>query len=148
MANVHKKNRTQFICSPILTILLLSGGLTACNGANNETSSNSLSSSSGVSTSSSPSPLSSSSAGNPIANLEQWQFILGINAGGDVVKTPEGITFEADSYFTNGSIYSTTQNIAGTTSPALYQTERYGDANYEIPLGSGRFKVVLKFAEQ
>ncbi len=142
-------NRTQFSCSPFLSILFLCGALAACGGTKDDTSSSS--SSSGVSTSSSSSSSSTSSStssGNPIGNMERWQFILGVNAGGDVYQASDGLTFEADTYFTNGTTHSTTNAITGTTNPTLYQTERYGDVNYEIPLGSGHFKVVLKLSEQ
>lgn len=140
-------NRNRSSCSPFLTVLLLCGVLTACGGTNDDET-NSSSSSGSLSSSSSSSASSSASSGNPIANMDRWQFILGVNAGGDVYKATDGLTFEADKYFTNGTVHSTTATITGTTSPALYQTERYGDVNYEIPLGSGLFKVVIKLSEQ
>ena len=49
--------------------------------------------------------------------------------------------------FSGGSAYSTAAAIAGTTDDPLYQTERYGNFTYTIPVANGQYLVTLKFAE-
>ncbi|NEU06719.1 hypothetical protein GZH53_00180, partial [Flavihumibacter sp. R14] len=56
--------------------------------------------------------------------------------------------WKADQYFTGGSVFSTTTAISNTTNDALYQTERYGNVTYNIPVPqSGQYTVELHFAE-
>ena len=43
--------------------------------------------------------------------------------------------------------YRTTAAIAGTTDDALYQSERYGNFSYNVPVANGNYVVTLKFAE-
>lgn len=71
---------------------------------------------------------------------------LRINAGGPTY-TYEGITWNADQYFTGGSTYSDNTPIAGTTNDQLYQSERYGNITYAIPVPVGGYTVKLHFAE-
>ena len=37
--------------------------------------------------------------------------------------------------------------ITGTTEGKLYQTERYGNSTYTLPVANGNYNVTLKFAE-
>ncbi len=69
-----------------------------------------------------------------------------INAGGSSV-TFNGQTWGADNSFSGGSTYSVGNAIAGTTNDAIYQTERFGNFNYSIPLTNGSYTVILHFAE-
>src|SRR5208337_3996541 len=46
-----------------------------------------------------------------------------------------------------GSVAATTATITGTTDPTLYQSERYGNFSYNVPLANGNYTVTLKFAE-
>ena len=73
-----------------------------------------------------------------------------LNAGGPALTTSFG-AFAADQYYSPSSRTATTRAaIAGTTDPALYQTERYstnGTLSYAVPVANGRYSVVLHFAE-
>ncbi|MDX1995676.1 MAG: malectin domain-containing carbohydrate-binding protein, partial [bacterium] len=70
-----------------------------------------------------------------------------INAGGGEYTTTSGLFFQADQYFTNFNTFSTAASIAGTEDDPLYQTERWGDFNYNIPAVNGDYVVTLYFAE-
>ncbi|WP_375437481.1 malectin domain-containing carbohydrate-binding protein, partial [uncultured Hymenobacter sp.] len=71
---------------------------------------------------------------------------LRLNAGGEALTTSQG-TFAADQYATGGAVFSTAAPIAGTSDDALYQTERYGNFTYNLPVPNGQYSVVLHFAE-
>ena len=72
-----------------------------------------------------------------------------INVGGGQVISSSGETWQADNYFTGGNTFSnTSQVISGTGLQGVYQTERYGQFSYEIPVSSpGKYFVELHFAE-
>ena len=59
----------------------------------------------------------------------------------------QGIIYRANTQFSTGYAYTTTAAIAGTTDDPLYQSERYGDFSYAIPVATGDYLVTLKFAE-
>ena len=68
-----------------------------------------------------------------------------INTGGPAVT--EG-NWQADNYFTGGITYEdNSAPVAGTTDPAVYKDERYGDFSYAMPLPNGNYTVKLHFAE-
>ncbi|MGM0718181.1 MAG: malectin domain-containing carbohydrate-binding protein, partial [Halobacteriota archaeon] len=69
------------------------------------------------------------------------------NAGGDEYTTADGTVFEADTNFDGGSPYDTTEAIDGTEDDPIYQTERYGNFSYDVPLEDGTYDVTLHFAE-
>ena len=70
-----------------------------------------------------------------------------INAGGPQV-TAGGNLFSADQFSTGGDLYENIVSINNTTDDALYQTERWGDLTYAIPVSSqGAYDVRLHFAE-
>ncbi|MBN1693881.1 T9SS type A sorting domain-containing protein [candidate division WOR-3 bacterium] len=77
--------------------------------------------------------------------------INALNAGGDTYLSPvsgiEYIDDETTGWLSGGTPYSGTNAIAGTTDDTLYQSERYGDFGYDIPLTNGSYDVVFKFAE-
>ncbi len=72
-----------------------------------------------------------------------------INAGGPLYVDSDGDTWLADSFFTGGQVYSTTEPIANTEDDPLYQTERYGaDFSYSFPVTTtGTYTVDLHLAE-
>jgi len=72
--------------------------------------------------------------------------ILRINSGGPTV-TNGTETWVNDQYFTGGATYSTSQAIGNTTQDNIYQTERFGNVSYKIPVSSGTYRVNLHFAE-
>ena len=51
-----------------------------------------------------------------------------------------------DSYFEGGQIASYPTPVSGTDDPELYQTERWGNFSYAIPLSPGKYSVSLHFA--
>ncbi|MEB3310438.1 MAG: malectin domain-containing carbohydrate-binding protein [Snowella sp.] len=71
-----------------------------------------------------------------------------INAGGSSYLDGLGQLWTADQNFAGGNLFSTTQAIAGTNDPTLYQTERWGNFSYNIPVSApGTYQVKLNFAE-
>lgn len=70
-----------------------------------------------------------------------------INAGGDEVSAYGGVTWEADKYFSGGQRNSTNQPIGRTLADEIYETERWGDFSYDIPLDHGTYTVKLHFVE-
>ncbi len=73
--------------------------------------------------------------------------IFAINAGGGQYTSASGVVYQADTDYSPSEAASTTATITGTTDPVLYQTERYGNFSYQIPLANGNYIVTLKFAE-
>ena len=51
-----------------------------------------------------------------------------------------------DSYFEGGQIAAYQEPVSGTDDPELYQTERWGNFSYAIPVAPGRYSVWLHFA--
>lgn len=72
-----------------------------------------------------------------------------VNAGGSSYTDPSGNIWSADKDFTGGSTYTGTGSIAGTTTPVLYQSERYNTSTleYRFAVPNGSYSVDLKFAE-
>lgn len=77
--------------------------------------------------------------------------IHALNAGGNTYTSQasgiEYIDDESSGWLSGGDTYSGTDAIGGTGDDTLYQTERYGDFSYAIPLANGSYDVVFKFAE-
>ncbi len=73
--------------------------------------------------------------------------VIRINSGGPA-QNFGGEAWVADQYFTGGTVYSTTNPIANTTQDQIYQTERFGNFSYAIPVGqAGTYAVDLHLAE-
>jgi len=53
----------------------------------------------------------------------------------------------ADRYFVGGSHVSYTERVAGSDSPQIYGSERFGNFSYCIPVAPGRYTVRLHFRE-
>ncbi|RMG26783.1 MAG: hypothetical protein D6730_08375, partial [Bacteroidetes bacterium] len=72
-----------------------------------------------------------------------------INCGGPAYTTVAGELFEADAFYSGGSIFSVSNNIANTPDDALYQSERYAaNLSYDLPVPTvGNYEVRLHFAE-
>ena len=79
--------------------------------------------------------------------LASGAYSLRVNAGGGAYTDPEGLIWTADANFAGGSPYAVTNPIANTTTPALYQTCRWGAFTYTLPAPNGSYSVTLKFAE-
>jgi hypothetical protein len=92
---------------------------------------------------------SSLSAG-PMLNalsVEPLASSYAINVGGVGYVDASGLTYQADTNFEGGHVASTSSPIAKTEDDALYQSERYGEFNYDLPIADGEYTVTLKFAE-
>ncbi len=75
-----------------------------------------------------------------------------INAGGGSYTDSRGQVWQADQDFNTGNTFTTTTPIAGTSDPALFQSERYDPAGapelqYSLPVPNGVYRVNLYFAE-
>jgi hypothetical protein len=70
-----------------------------------------------------------------------------INAGGPEYVDTNGTVYMADTNFSGGKTYRTVKSIGGTQEETVYQSERYGDFSYDIPVPNGNYIVTLKFAE-
>ncbi len=51
-----------------------------------------------------------------------------------------------DNYFEGGQLATYAQEVTGTDDPELYETERWGNFSYAVPVTPGRYSVVLHFA--
>lgn len=51
-----------------------------------------------------------------------------------------------DNYFEGGQLATYSLEVTGTDDPELYETERWGNFTYAIPVTAGRYEVVLHFA--
>jgi len=70
-----------------------------------------------------------------------------INSGGPQL-TAGGNVFSADLFASGGELFDNIVSINGTTDDALYQTERWGNFTYNIPVpGQGAYDIRLYFAE-
>ena len=73
--------------------------------------------------------------------------VIRINSGGPA-QNFGGEAWVADQYFTGGNTFATTAAISGTTQDQIYQSERWGNVQYAIPVPSpGTYAVDLHLAE-
>jgi hypothetical protein len=72
-----------------------------------------------------------------------------VNAGGSALTDASGNVWTGDTGSNGGSTYSNPTSISGTTTPALYQTERWSSSTlqYQFAVTNGTRTVNLKFAE-
>ena len=70
-----------------------------------------------------------------------------VHAGGGSYTDHSGTIFQTDTDFSGGATASTNSTIAGTVDSPLYQSVRYGNFAYNIPLANGSYTVLLKFNE-
>ncbi|MBI3684011.1 MAG: IPT/TIG domain-containing protein [Acidobacteria bacterium] len=72
-----------------------------------------------------------------------------VNAGGTAYTDPQNRIWSADYGYNGGSTFSTTSAISNTTTPELYQIQRYatGSLQYQFSVANGTYTVALKFAE-
>lgn len=80
------------------------------------------------------------------ANTFGTSTLFAVNSAGLQYVATDG-TYSADYGSDGGGTASVEDPIANTTDDTLYQSERYGNFSYEIPVGSGTYSVTLKFAE-
>jgi Malectin domain len=54
----------------------------------------------------------------------------------------------ADQYYNDGFTFSNSAiAIAGTLDDPIYQSERWGEFTYEVPVPKGDYEVIIHFAE-
>ncbi len=82
-----------------------------------------------------------------VAESPTNQPVFAVNCGGPRYVNKTGIIYQADTGFVGGGTYFTTSPIAGTDDVTLYQSERWGNFSYKIPVANGNYRVTLKFAE-
>jgi large repetitive protein len=82
-----------------------------------------------------------------VAESPTNQPVFAVNCGGPRYVNKTGIIYQADTGFVGGGTYSTTNPIGGTDDALLYQSERWGNFSYNIPVTNGNYTVTLKFAE-
>ena len=72
-----------------------------------------------------------------------------VDAGGGAYTDSSGYVWSADYGYSGSNTYATSSFIANTTTPVLYQSERYqpGGFSYQFTVPSGSYTVRLKFAE-
>lgn len=74
--------------------------------------------------------------------------VAAINSGGSQYKSSTtGVTCLADTKYIGGTAGNTTTAISGTVDDTIYQSERYGNFSYSIPVVNGNYNVTLKFVE-
>jgi hypothetical protein len=72
-----------------------------------------------------------------------------INAGGGSYTDPSGNFWAADTNYSGGYVYAPGKTVTGTTTPAIYQSQRWNDKSlaYDFSVENGTYTVNLKFAE-
>jgi len=73
--------------------------------------------------------------------------LYALNSGGQAFTSSDGTAYSADENFTGGTAFDTPDPIAGTSDDAIYQSERWGNFTYNIPIVNGTYDVLLQFAE-
>jgi hypothetical protein len=58
-----------------------------------------------------------------------------------------GQVWGADRYYSHGLAVSRPESVVKTPDPEMFQSERYGNFRYTIPVAEGRYTVNLRFAE-
>jgi len=80
----------------------------------------------------------------------QTTAVVRINAGGSAYTDPSGNVWAADSGSNGGYIYAPGRTVTNTTTPVLYQSQRWWDQQpltYTFAVANGNYNVKLKFAE-
>lgn len=74
--------------------------------------------------------------------------VMAVNGGGSKFTASNGITYQADKYFSGGFSHSVSTAVAGTTDDALFQIGHYGTKfSYDVPLASGTYNITFDFVE-
>lgn len=80
-------------------------------------------------------------------SLNGANIIAAINVGSSTGDYYQDIYYQPDVYFTDGTQHSTTDFIMDAGDSDIFNTERYGDFTYEVPVEAGTYSVTLHFAE-
>lgn len=79
--------------------------------------------------------------------IQELEEVFAVNAGGPEYIDTTGTIYQADNSFIGGKTSQETVAIAETEDDPLYQTERYGNFSYAIPVSNGDYMVTFRFAE-
>ncbi|WKN43593.1 malectin domain-containing carbohydrate-binding protein [Tunicatimonas pelagia] len=93
------------------------------------------------------SPYSAVASATTQATPEPSTVLYAINAGGAAFTAADGTEFTADRLVSGGRTYKGNASISGTTDDFIYQSERYGNFTYNLPVSDGTYEVTLLFAE-
>lgn len=87
------------------------------------------------------------SSGIAMEGLESRRLLaattLRVDVGGNGFTESSGKVWQADRGFTGGTVSTTGGAVAGTTSDGLYNSRRFGDFAYSLPIQSGDYRVRL-----
>jgi Malectin domain len=76
------------------------------------------------------------------------RFPIFINCGGPTFTDAQNRVWTKDTYFSGGGTYSNySVDIVNSVDDTIYQSERYGNFIYQIPVPLGSYSVILHFAE-
>jgi Malectin domain/Polysaccharide lyase len=70
-----------------------------------------------------------------------------VNTGGAQYIGSDGTIYQGDARFSGGSTDTTTAAITSTADDPLYQSWRYGNFSYAIPMANGDYLATLRFAD-
>ncbi|MGB3588339.1 MAG: malectin domain-containing carbohydrate-binding protein, partial [Tunicatimonas sp.] len=74
-------------------------------------------------------------------------ILYAINSGGAAYTADDGTEFTADQLVSGGKTYKSNAGISGTTDDFVYQSERYGNFTYQLPVSNGTYEITLLLAE-
>lgn len=81
------------------------------------------------------------------APLNDEDIVAAINVGGSAGDYYNDVYYQADVSFTDGTAHAVADSIMGATDTEIFNSERYGDFSYRIPVEAGSYNVTLHFAE-
>ncbi len=73
--------------------------------------------------------------------------VFAVNCGGRAYEDQAGVLYQADRFFSGGMKRSLWAPVEGAEDGPLYQSERFGNFSYAVPMPNGPYLVTLKFAE-
>ena len=73
--------------------------------------------------------------------------VIAINSAGAAFPAANGTSFVADTAFEGGSTQVSSHAVANTVDDTLYNSWRWGNFAYRIPVSNGRYGIDLHFAE-
>ena len=73
--------------------------------------------------------------------------VFAVNAGGSEFTASNGIKYLADRNYSGGNTQRTSNSITNTIDDPLYNSERYGNFSYNIPVSDGIYEVTIKLTE-
>lgn len=82
------------------------------------------------------------------APLNSEDIVAAINVGGSAGDYYDNVYYQPDVGFTDdGTAHPVTDTISGAEDTEIFNSERYGEFSYQIPVENGTYSVTLHFAE-